>query len=221
MGPVDPCLAAHVNELNLSSGTREGAQENEKCEAGDGESGVWPNHILEGFRSRRRSSRIPEIPGHTGKDSLTDLRFQDALTRMGTSLSVCMRQLFADRNIAWKGMETKGPQSPECTPWVQNAEGPFGAHFLPGRYTLFPHFLWILLRGHKRGFHHRDAESQRRKFFSLSYFSNLGQHNQGGTDVRPCGVWEARQCAHPQDILYISSCRFPPGKEGERGMSWW
>ena len=73
----------------------------------------------------------------------------------------------------------------------------------------------------REGFHHRDAESQRRNFFSLSYFSKLGQRNQGGTNVRPCGVWEARQRAHSQDILYISSCRFPPGRDEARGMSWW
>jgi len=220
MGPVDPCLAAHVNELNLSSGTQEGAQENEKCEAGDGESGVWPNHILEGFRSRRRSSRIPEIPGHAGKDSLTDLRFQDALTWMGTSFSVCMRQLFADRNIAWKGMETKGPQSPECTPWVQNAEGPFGVHFLPGRYTLFPHFLWILLRGHKRGFHHRDKgrlSPQRRRvtekklLFFVLFFQTRSTQSRGYECATLRSVGGASACSFPGHPLHIE-LPVPSGK---------
>ena len=84
MDPVDPGLAGHGNEMNLSVGARKRAQENEKCKADDGETEVWPTHILEGCCSRTRFARSPEIRGHARMGSLTDLSFQDVPTRTGT-----------------------------------------------------------------------------------------------------------------------------------------
>ena len=63
-------------------------------------------------------------------------------------------------------VKTGGLSSPRCTPLVQNAKGPFGAHFLPGRPTLFPHFLWILLQRHKEVFT-KEARCERNPKFEI------------------------------------------------------
>jgi hypothetical protein len=55
-----------------------------------------------------------------------------------------MRQYFAGKKRAFEiPAKREDPFIAQCTPFVQNAEGPFGSHFLPGIHTLFPQFLWI------------------------------------------------------------------------------